>query len=475
MPDNMNFNDDFDWEELLRRTSAPGDAKKEQPEPIPDTQPENEPASQPEPIPEPRPEPESKPEPEAQTRPKPRKESAKPQPEYDEDDEDDGFDYENERDYMPIKPRRDGRIGCLGGLMYAVFVISVSIILACMAWMFASDVLALNKPEVSATITLPKTAFSDKQVDKLDEDGKVIGKETIQVADIDYVAEQLKDAGIIEYKFLFKLFSAFSHADTKLDPGTYELSTVFDYRALVKKMTTGSPSQMTTKLTFPEGYTMEQIFSLLEENDICSKEDLYEAAANYQFSYTFVDEEKEGDASRLEGFLFPDTYEFYEGERPYSVINKFLYNFYYRFTAEMIDKAEKRGMTVAELVTVASMVEREAGSDEDRYNIASVIYNRLQQGMPLQIDATIQYILPERVDVLTEAETSIDSPYNTYKNTGLPPTPIANPGMASIRAALDPASSSYLFYALDTETGTHRFFNTYAEHQAFVATQNYGA
>ena len=131
-------------------------------------------------------------------------------------------------------------------------------------------------------------------------------------------------------------------------------------------------------------------------------------------------------------------------------------------------------MTVDELITVASMIEREAANDDDRYNIASVIYNRLNKDMPLQVDATIQYILPERVAVLTEAETSIDSPYNTYKNKGLPPTPIANPGMASIRAALKPASTDYLFYALDTETGTHRFFSNYSDHQAFVATQNYG-
>ena len=339
MPDNNNFNDDFDWEELLRRTSAPGRDRRAEPaapqaghdeairqettadaEPVQPQKPgqqEVRPVQKPAGAPVKRPVPPRKAEPE--------------KPADDADDEE--FDYENERDYLPIKPRRDGRIGCLGGLMYAVFVISISIILACMAWMFASDVLALNKPEVTATVTLPKTIFTETEVDKLDDEGNVVGKSTVQTADMDYVATQLKDAGIIEYKFLFKLFSLFSHADTKLDPGTYELSTAFDYRALVKKMTAGSPSQMTTKITFPEGYTMEQIFSLLEEKDICSKDDLYEAAANSQFSYTFVDESKMGDAKRLEGYLFPDTYEFYEGERAYSVINKFLYNFYYRRTA----------------------------------------------------------------------------------------------------------------------------------------------
>lgn len=493
MPDNNNLGDDFDWEELLRRTSSPIDHEI-QPhtlgnDPIYDLPP---PEEHREVLPtfeeieaemalrdEVAPPPAEKADVIAQPEPPAPMSHEMINPVFEDDmdgyvDNDDEFDYESERDYMPIKPRRDSRVGCLGGLMYATFVISVSIILACVAWMCASDVLALNKPEVTANITLPKTIFSDKQIDKLDEEGKVIGKSTVQSADIEYVATELKDAGIIEYKFLFKLYSSISNADIKVNPGTYELSTLFDYRALIKKMTTGSPSQMTTKITFPEGYTMEQIFSLLEEKDICSKENLYAAAADYKFSYSFVDEEKLGDSSRLEGFLFPDTYEFYEGERASSVINKFLYNFYYLFTAEMIEKTEKRDLTVTELVTIASMIEREAGNDEDRPNIASVIYNRIAQNMNLQIDATIQYILPELVPVLTLEHLAIDSPYNTYMYPGLPPTPIANPGIASINAAINPASTSYLFYALDTETGAHRFFATYYEHQAFVATQNYG-
>ena len=437
MPDNNKFSEELDWEGLIQKTSKPGEAK---------------------PAPE-----------EKKPAPAPRQ----PVNTEAEEEEEEMFTFEKERNYMPIRTRRDGKVGLLGGIMYAVFVISVSIILACMAWLFASDVLALNKPEVSATITLPKTIFSEKEIEVKDDEGKVTGTKTIQVADIDYVADQLKGAGIIEYEFLFKLFSMVSDAEQKLDPGTYELSTVFDYRALVKKMTAGSPSQVTTKITFPEGYTMEQIFSLLESKDICSKDALYETAANYKFSYSFIDDEKLGDATRLEGFLFPDTYEFYEGERAYSVINKFLYNFYYRFTAEYIDKTERLGLTVDQLVTVASMIEKEAGSDSDRPNISSVIYNRLRQGMPLQIDATIQYILPERVPVLLDEHTAIESPYNTYLNTGLPPAPIANPGMASIRAALEPANTSYLYYALDTATGEHRFFTNLYDHQAFVATQDY--
>ena len=474
----------FDFMSLFTDSESVKPATPSEPEPVEESEPEpveyQEPAEEPELPAEQTPEdtaPLDKSGPEKPREYEPPAHVPEPASEEDggDDDEDEEDQYEAERDYMPIKPRRDGKVGLLGGMMYAVFVISLSVILACAAWLCASDVLALNKPEHTATVTLPRDIFTEREVEVYDDEGNVTGTETVDVADIDYVAEQLKDAGIIEYKFMFKLFAMISDAETKLDPGTYELSTAFDYRALVKKMTAGSPSQQTTKLTFPEGYTMEQIFSLLEENNICSAEDLYEEAANYKFSYSFLNEEMLGDASRLEGFLFPDTYEFYEGERAYSVINKFLYNFYTRFTAEMIEKTEERGLTIQQLITIASMIEREAADDEDRYNIASVIYNRLEQGMPLQVDATIQYILPERVAVLTEEELSIDSPYNTYLNTGLPPTPIANPGLASIRAALDPADTGYLYYALDTSTGTHRFFNTYAEQQAFVATQDYEA
>ena len=368
------------------------------------------------------------------------------------------------RDYMPVRFQRRGRVGIVGGLMYAVFILSVSVILACMAWMFASDVLSLNKDSLTAVVTLPKTIFTAEKTDE--------GK-TINVADIDYVATELKNAGMIEYKFLFKLYSKLSHADQKLSPGSYELTTAFDYRALVKKMQAGSESQLVTTITFPEGYTMEQIFTKLEENDICSKADLYDAAANYGYTYSFLDPEMKGNAARLEGFLFPDTYDFYQGEQASSAINKFLRNFHYKLTADMLNQAENLGLTMYQVVNVASMIEKEAADDSERANIASVIYNRLNAGMPLQIDATIQYILPERKAYLTESDLAVESPYNTYLNIGLPAGPVANAGLASINAALQPNSTQYYYYALDLETMTHRFFNSYNEHQAFVETQDY--
>ena len=372
----------------------------------------------------------------------------------------------------PEVPRRAGRSGCLGGLIYFAFVVSISIILACVGWMAASDVLALNKEPVTATVTLDKAEFKDVTISYTDAEGNAKERSGHQVS-VGYVAKQLKDAGIIKYKGLFELYCSVSHAKTKIDPGTYELSTNYDYRALVKKMQVGSGAMVTTKVTIPEGYTMEQIFHKLEDENVCSYDDLMDAAANYSYNYSFIDQSMQGDAKRLEGFLFPDTYEFYQGMQASSAINKFLENFHDRLTAEMLEKADERGMTMQEVVTVASMIEKEAANDDERAMIAAVIYNRIEAGMPLQIDSTIMYVLPEHKDVLTVEDTKIDSPYNTYQNKGLPPTPIANPGLASIKATLSPASTQALYYALDAESGTHKFFTNYGEFQAFVSKQSY--
>ena len=397
---------------------------------------------------------------------------APPEPPEDEFDEDD--EPLEERDFRPIRGRRDGKTGCLGGLMYFAFVVSLSILLACLGWMAASDVLGLNKPLEDGTVTLPESIFTEKEIEVENEDGTVT-TQTVMSADIDYVATALKEAGLIEYKPLFKLFCKVVHADTKIDPGTYELNTKCDYNALVLRMQTASASMVATTVMFPEGYTMQEIFEKLEEEGICTVEELMDAAANYSYNYSFLDWTEPGDAQRLEGYLFPDTYEFYQGMQASSAINKFLLNFHGKLTADMYTQAENLGISLHEAVIVASMIEAEAGSDSERSLIASVIYNRLNAGMPLQIDATVMYALGEHKEQLTAEDLQVDSPYNTYVNTGLPAGPICNPGLASINAALNPSNTNYLYYALDKETGTHQFFTNYSEFEAFIATQDYSS
>ena len=343
--------------------------------------------------------------------------------------------------------RRKKRSGLSGAAIYAIFVIGVSALLACIGWVAANDVLALNKPEKTATITITNDdSFGD-------------------------VAEKLKDEGLIEYKFLFNLFATFTRSKDDVVAGTFTLNTDMDYRALLSGMSANSATRATVTVTIPEGYTVDQIFTLLEEKGVASVEDLQDMAANHDYAFSFLQDLELGDYHRLEGYLYPDTYEFTTPQNPLYVINKMLVRFDEQFTDAMRQEVADSGRTIHEIITIASMIEKETDGN-DRADIASVIYNRLNnpsggtQGY-LQIDATLAYINGGKVP--TEADKSIDSPYNTYLYKGLPAGPISNPGLESIKAAMNPNSTSY-YYALGDD-GVHHFFKTLREQQNFIATQ----
>lgn len=344
--------------------------------------------------------------------------------------------------------RRKKRSGLSGAAIYAIFVIGVSALLACIGWVAANDVLALNKPEKTATITITNDdSFGD-------------------------VAEKLKDEGLIEYKFLFNLFATFTRSKDDVVAGTFTLNTDMDYRALLSGMSANSATRATVTVTIPEGYTVDQIFTLLEEKGVASVEDLQDMAANHDYAFSFLQDLELGDYHRLEGYLYPDTYEFTTPQNPLYVINKMLVRFDEQFTDAMRQEVADSGRTIHEIITIASMIEKETDGN-DRADIASVIYNRLNnpsggtQGY-LQIDATLAYINGGKVP--TEADKSIDSPYNTYLYKGLPAGPISNPGLESIKAAMNPSSTSYYYYALGDD-GVHHFFKTLREQQNFIATQ----
>ena len=398
----------------------------------------------------------------------------KTSPEQADEDEVYGEEELTERDFRPVRRSREYRSGCLGGLMYFVFIACISIILACVAWMSAADALALNKELYSAEVTLPTDIFTSKTVEVVDKDGNVTGTKRVSSADIDYVADELKSAGLIQYKWLFKLFCRISNADTKIEPGEYTLKSTYDYRALVRKMQKDSGSAATVKVTIPEGFTMSQIFYRLEENGVCSYEDLMEAAANENFDYSFLSDSTVGDASRLEGFLFPDTYEFYKSQSAASAINKFLQNFYGKMNADMEKQISDRGLTLREVIEVASLIEREAANDAERPIIASVIYNRLCSKWALGLDSSILYIHQDHEGEPTAEMLTEESPYNLRLNTGLPPTPICNPGLSSINAALVPENTGYYYFYLNPETRTHEFFETTEQFNAYAAAHGNG-
>ena len=353
------------------------------------------------------------------------------------------------------------------GVLYVVAVIGASILLACIIWIAANDVLALNKAEHSATVVLDSDRFTYHQEENAD--GIL---QNVATADMGYVADVLEENGLIEYKLLFRMFAAFTGGSDKIKPGTYELDTDMDYRALISGMSSSSANRVEVQVTIPEGYTVEQTFQLLEEHEVASADDLREMAANYDYGFSFLQDIPLGDASRLEGYLFPDTYNFYVNHDPKYVINRMLQRFDQVFTEEMRTEVEESGRTIHEVLTVASLIERETDGD-DQGEIASVIYNRLnnpngETAGYLQIDATLVYI--NGGNVPTDADRSIDSPYNTYLYKGLPPGPIANPGLESIQAAMNPEDTSYFYYALGDD-GQHHFFQTYNQLQNFLASQ----
>ena len=382
----------------------------------------------------------------------------------------------------PRKRRRRPRK--MNPLLYILLVVAVSAILSGIGWIWAGDVLALNKAAHSATVTLSDNIFSPKEikVEQTGDDGKkTTTTKTIQVADVDHVADLLKENGLIEYKPLFKFFCTLTGVGRKekLVAGTYELNTNMDYNALLNAMSTRSGSRSQTTVTIPEGYTLDQIFALLEQEGVATVETLRSVAANYDFKYSFLQGVLPlGDHHRLEGYLFPDTYEFYMGggeKEAVQVLNKMILRFDQQFPDKLREQCADMGYPIHEMVTIASLIEKETDGSEQT-SIASVIYNRLKNpeyetAGYLQIDATIAYVTGETV---TQADyQNVDSPYNTYLNKGLPPGPIANPGMVSLNSALNPQPTRYYYYVLGND-GRHHFFTNSRDFEAFKATQRNG-
>ena len=377
------------------------------------------------------------------------------------------------RSNPPKRRRRRRRLGVVGALLYVAFVIGISTFLATYGWTLANDVLALNKVDHSAVITLPDTIFVEKEImvetDEMDENGEpIMETKLVDAADIDYVAERLKEGGLIEHEWLFKLFCTITKSDIKLQPGTYTLDTDMDYRAVVANLGSTAANRATVTVTFTEGSTVDQIFEQLEKKGVASVEDLQNMAANHPYKFSFLQEIPLGDYHRLEGYLFPDTYNFYVGDDPKYVINKMLLNFDARFTDEMREKVVEKGYSIYEILTIASLIEKETDGSDEKI-IASVIYNRLnsrETAGKLQIDATLVYINGGRKPV--EADKEIDSPYNTYMYEGLPAGPIANPGMVAIRAAMNPEKTNYYYYVLNPASNRHEYSTNYRDHVNLV-------
>ena len=343
-------------------------------------------------------------------------------------------------------------------LLHMIFVALTSALLGCAGWLLFSDFCSFNRsgtPPVEIMV-------------------EVVADDTV-----DTVAGKLKEAGLIEYSWFFKLYANITGAEEKIGMGTHTLNTDMDYHALVLGMrsSAGNMTAETVEVTIPEGYTVAQTIAVLAKNGVNTEAALTAAAQTADFDYDFIDNESE-DISRLEGYLFPDTYEFYVNEKPENALNRLIKNFNSKMDDGLLAAAADRGYDLRKIVTIASLIEKETDST-DQARIASVIYNRLDgpgdkggtNGL-LQVDASLLYGLPGHEGAITQADLETDTPYNLYKYAGLPPTPIANPGLTAIEAALEPEETGYYYYALGKD-GKHHYSTTYNEHLNFVNSAEY--
>lgn len=284
------------------------------------------------------------------------------------------------------------------------------------------------------------------------------------------IAKILKENELINSTLYFRMSAKMSGNDSKFQFGEYTLDTGMDEEAIMNALMTNGQKKETIKFTIPEGYTIQQIADKLEEEGIVTANDFMNTVQHGTYSYKFLEGVPDRN-TKLQGYLFPNTYEVYKDATAEDIVIMMLDEFDRVFKDEYYLRAEELGMTVDEIVTMASVIEREVRVDDERKKVSGVIYNRLDIGMKLEMCSTVIYALDKPKDFnknkLLYADLLTDSPYNTYMYEGLPIGPISNPGEASIIAALYPEEHDYLFFVLvNEETGEHEFNKTLDEHNA---------
>lgn len=283
------------------------------------------------------------------------------------------------------------------------------------------------------------------------------------------VAEILKEEGVIRSAFGFKLLARLTGKSADLKPGAYDLNPGAGPGDALDQIASGDVSARW--ITIPEGFTIRQIGDRLEAAKIGSAERFLELAryggSSFQTKFS-------SPGGNLEGFLFPDTYLVPNASTEEDVIRLMLDAFDRKVAGPMTDEIARSGMSLQQCVTLASLVEREARISKDRPLVSAVIHNRLRKNMRLEIDATVLYALGHHKGRVLYRDLDVDSPYNTYRNPGLPPGPIASPGLQSIRAAIHPARVSYLYYVARPD-GSHIFSQTFEQHQAAIRSVRRGS
>ena len=277
------------------------------------------------------------------------------------------------------------------------------------------------------------------------------------------IGKELYERGIIDSEMKFWWTAKLNGFENKVKSGTFAMQTGMTPRDALEILVYGNT--VTIRFTIPEGFSVRDIAQRLDDEGLVKADAFISLAKTYR-PYPYV-EEHENVRYAVEGFLFPDTYEINGEFDAARIMEMMAENFDRRLTKDMRDRAKEMNLSIYELVTLASLVEKEAYHEEDRPIIAQIFLKRLRIGMPLQADPTVQYLLNEPKEDLLYKDTEIESPYNTYQHRGLPPGPVANPGTASIEAVLWPAKTDYLYFVADRE-GHNYYSHTYEEHDAIV-------
>ena len=358
-------------------------------------------------------------------------------------------------------------LGFVRILIYIAAIILVSALLSASIISIVNDIFAFGDDDIEETIFFPEgTSLKE-------------------------ASELLEDAGIIDHPFVFRLYAKREYGKSKYYTGEIKSGEIsFVYKANgsgdeTQNSTPGSYIQLskeadestkpmnydriislisvstykpraTVRVTIPEGYTVDEIIDLLVKNGVGSREKYVDAINNHEYDYRFVTAIKADKTRkyRLEGYLFPDTYDFFTDENEISVINKMLSNFETKFDELYYERAQELGMSVDDLIILASILEKEAKNPADLPLMSSVFHNRLKSSMRLDSDATVVYLLDERKVVLDSADLAIDNPYNTRKYKGIPPGAISNPGIEAINAAFYPESTKYYYFLSLTDGST---------------------
>ncbi len=267
------------------------------------------------------------------------------------------------------------------------------------------------------------------------------------------ISEKLEEAGVIRNKYSFILYNLFKGRHRSLKAGKYLLSPRMGTRDISEKLFLGDV--LKKRVTIIEGWNNNDIIDQLEKKEICSREE-FSLLSKEDFSYDFLED-------NLEGYLFPDTYYLHYDVSCKEFVREVLNNFDSKLTEELRGEIERRGKSISEIIKAASLIEKEVRTFEDKKIVSGIIWRRIEIGMPLQIDATIAYLTGRRTTRISLQELKIDSPYNTYLNKGLPIAPISNPGIKSIKAAIYPKETNFLFY-LSKPTGETIFSRNLEEH-----------